>query len=95
MPPQDRVLRGESNLVTKKLNASVRKTLSKCIGELIDGGYVSYSEESTQNLFTIEFIVKSNMLHTGVEYWISVKVHCTNIITINYRLLRDRYTKLG
>ena len=49
----------------KKLNASVRKRLSKCI----DGGYMSYLEESTLNLFTIEVIVKeqhaSNM---RVEY---------------------------
>ena len=52
----------------KKLKASVRKMLSKCIREFIDGGYVSYPKESTLNLFMNEVIVKSNMLHTGVEY---------------------------
>ena len=84
MPPQDGALRGESNLVTKKLKVSARKRLSKCIGELISEGYVSYPEKSIANLFTNEVIVKSNMLHTRVEYWISAKVHRTNIITIDY-----------
>ena len=68
MPPKDGALRGESNLVMKKLKASVRKRLSKCIGELIDRGYVSYPEEFTLNLFTNEVIVKSNMIYTGVKY---------------------------
>ena len=60
-------MRGESNFFTKKLKASARKRLSKCIGELISGGYVSYPEVSTLNLFTNEVIVKSNMLHTRKE----------------------------
>ena len=34
------------------------------------------------NLFTNEVIVKNKMLHMGVEYWISTKVHHTNIITV-------------
>ena len=65
MPPQDGASRGESNLVTKKLKVRARKRLSNCINELIDEGYVSYPKESTLNN---EVIVKSNMLHTGVEY---------------------------
>ena len=64
------------------------------IDELIDGGYMSYLEELTLNLFTNEVIVKSNMLHLGVEYWISAKIYPTNIITKDYQLLRERYTKL-
>ena len=84
MPPQDGASRGESNLVTKKLKVSARKRLSKCMDELIDRGYVSCLEEFTLNLFTNEVIVESNMLHLGVEYWISVEVHPTNIITIDY-----------
>ena len=56
---------------------------------------MSYTNESTLNLFTNEVTVKSNMLHTGIEYWISAKVHRTNIVTIDYRLLRERYTKLN
>ena len=52
MPPQDGAPRGESNLVTKKLKMSVMKKFSKCIDKLIDGGYVSYLEEPTLNLFT-------------------------------------------
>ena len=88
MPPQDGAPRRESNLVTKKLKASAKKSLSKCIDELIDGGYVSYSEDSTLNLFMNEVILENNMLDTrGVEYWISAKVHYTNIITIYYWLL--------
>ena len=63
MLPQDGPSRGKSNLVTKKLNASVRKRLSKYIDELIDRGYMSYQEESTLKLSTNEVIVKSNMLH--------------------------------
>ena len=63
MIPQDGAPRGKSNLVTKKLNASVRKRLSKYIDELIDRGYMSYQEESTLNLSMNEVIVKSNMLH--------------------------------
>ena len=90
MPSQDGAMRGESNLVMKKLKMSARKRLHKCINELIDRGYVSYLEE-----FTNEVIVKSNMLHLEVEYWISAKVHPTNIITIDYQLLQERYTKLG
>ena len=69
---QDRPSRGESNLVTKKLKVSARKRLGKCLDELICGGYVSYSKESTLNLFTNEVIVKTNMLHMGVEYWRSI-----------------------
>ena len=46
---------------------SARKRLGKCIDELIDGGYMNYVEESTMNLFTNEVIIKSNMIHTGVE----------------------------
>ena len=94
MLPQDGAPRGGSNHVTKKLKASARKRLSKGIGELIDRGYMSYPKESTMNLFTNEVIVKSNMLHMEMEYWISAKVHRTNIITIDYQLLRERYTKL-
>ena len=56
---------------------------------------MTYPEESTLNMFTNEMIVKSIMLHMGVEYRISAKVHRTNIITIDYRLLWERYTKLG
>ena len=68
MPSQDGALRGESNLVPKKLKASARKRLSKCIDELIGRGYLSYPEDSTLNLFTNEVIVKTNMLHMRVEY---------------------------
>ena len=63
MLPQDGAPRRESNLVAKKLKASVRKRLSKYIDELIDRGYMRYQEESTLNLFTNEVIVKSNMPH--------------------------------
>ena len=95
MPSQDGALRGESNLVPKKLKASAMKRLSKCISELIGRGYVIYPEESTLNLFMNEVIVKTNMLHIRVEYLISTKVHRTNIITIYCWLLCERYTKLG
>ena len=95
MPPQDGVPREESNHITKKLKTSTRKRLSKGIGKLISGGYMTYPEESTLNMFMNEMIVKSIMLHMRVEYRISAKVHRTNIITIDYRLLRERYTKLG
>ena len=87
--------RGESNLATKNLKSSVRKRLSKCVNELIIGEYGSYVEVSTLNWFTNKVIVKSNMLHMRAEYWISTKFHRTNIVTIDYRLLQKRYTKLG